>query len=292
MKVTDLLKGAPEVLTVEEDDDLALARQMMAWAGVRHLPVLRAGQVVGVLSEGDILRYQVAEGSPKNLRHRVGAAMSQPVEVVHPDTDLSEVSERMLKWQVGCLPVVEAGRLVGIVTRSDLIAIQARESRGLPALGSRLPVAGVMTRAPRTARPGENLLDAIVRMAEVGVRHLPVVNEQHELVGMLSDRDIRDALGDPRYVQQGGGSTADEAAMVTVEQVMSAPALAVQEDEDLLSVTGDLIDQRVGAFAVVDQAGRLVGMLSYIDVLTVLYRESRARSGERSEVGIGDSLGG
>jgi CBS domain-containing protein len=165
MKVADVLKGSSEVLTIKEDDDLALAGQMMAWARIRHLPVVRDGRVVGLLSQTDVLRHRSAP--EEGVRQRVAAAMSQPAEVIGPEADLAEASARMLDRRLGCLPVVDSGRLIGIVTTSDILAVHVQATRAAPAP---ITVADVMTRAPHTARPEDNLLDAIVRMSRAGDR--------------------------------------------------------------------------------------------------------------------------
>jgi CBS-domain-containing membrane protein len=53
--------------------------------------------------------------------------------------------------------------------------------------------------------------------------------------------------------------------------------MTVNQREELVQVTGDLVDQRVGAFAVIDDRQHLVGMLSYVDVLSAVYRHGRGR---------------
>jgi len=54
----------------------------------------------------------------------------------------------------------------------------------------------LMTRAPTTAAADDNLIDAAARMADRNVRHLPVVDGEHHVIGMLSDRDVRTQVGD------------------------------------------------------------------------------------------------
>jgi acetoin utilization protein AcuB len=178
----------------------------------------------------------------------------------------------MLDRRVGCLPVVEDEVLVGIITTSDILASRAHQPRRSPGPRS-LSVADAMTRAPQTARPEDSLREAIHRMSRAGIRHLPVVDDRFHVLGILSDRDIRNVVGDVAEADQAEEPNAEIAFQLQVAEVMTAPALTVNQAENLREVMGDLIDQRVGAFAVTDHEDHLVGILSYVDVLTALYHQ-------------------
>ena len=69
IKIRKLVKGSP--ITVQQDDDLALAREVMAWGDVRHLPVIGGDALVGVISERDLLRRYAEVG-------RVGGRATRP----------------------------------------------------------------------------------------------------------------------------------------------------------------------------------------------------------------------
>jgi CBS domain-containing protein len=270
MRVRDLMTEAP-LLSVSEQDDLALASQMMLWAGVRHLPVLRDEEVVGVLSENDILRYEAKAGLREGARAPVRMAMTQPAEVASPDDDLSQAAARMLDRHIGCLPVVKQGRLVGILTSSDVLGYQAQRRWPAPEAAP-ARVLEVMTPAPEAVKGDDDLLTAAARMTEKGVRHLPVVDEEGRVLGMLSDRDVRRVLGDPlRVAAEQVDLPGDRARAMKVSHAMSAPALVSRADETLTAVARHLLEWRVGAVPVVDEDNRLVGVVSYLDVLRRLY---------------------
>ena len=120
MRIRDCMESGG-ITTVQESDDLKLAAQILLWHGARHLPVLRDGRVVGVLSERDLLARQAALGQRAAGQMSVGEAMSAPALVARPDEDLAVAAERMLENRVGCLPVIDQGALVGMLTRSDLL---------------------------------------------------------------------------------------------------------------------------------------------------------------------------
>jgi CBS domain-containing protein len=101
-----------------------------------------------------------------------------------PDDTLLDAAGQMNCYQIGALPVYEERRLIGIVTERDLTAALAE---GADPATTR--VADYMTEQPVTVAPNDDLEVAARRMAEIGVRHLPVV-DGNRLVGVLSMRDL------------------------------------------------------------------------------------------------------
>ena len=105
-------------VTVRQDADFQKALALMQEKKLRRLPVVDDdGQVVGIVVERDLL---VAAMRYLQSRVEVGDVMSRNVVTVGPDADLNEVARTMLERKIGGLPVVEHGRLVGIITESDI----------------------------------------------------------------------------------------------------------------------------------------------------------------------------
>ncbi|MBI2963550.1 MAG: CBS domain-containing protein [Deltaproteobacteria bacterium] len=128
MKAKDIMQK--DVLTLRVDDDLDIVDNVMALGRIRHLPIVdRHERLVGILTQRDLLRASVASvfGLRRSTEREwlagipVRQVMSSDVTSVRPDAELAEVVDLMVRKKFGCLPVVEDGRLVGLVTETDCL---------------------------------------------------------------------------------------------------------------------------------------------------------------------------
>ena len=138
MRVEQLMSVPPA--TVAPGDSLHIADGIMSMGVVRHLPVVKDGELVGLVSQSDVLRspallaplFGMTVDSKAALRAlRVEDAKSSPVFTIGPDASIQDAAARLLDHRVGCLPVLEEGRLVGIVTTSDLLRAVAHSAPAL-----------------------------------------------------------------------------------------------------------------------------------------------------------------
>lgn len=125
MTLKDLMKT--RVTTIGPDDTLHLADGIMSLGGLRHLPVVSGGALVGILTHRDILRAPTTfHGFASDARAVLRAlsvrdVMTREVITIDASATVQEAAARLLMHKVGCLPVLERGALVGIVTTSDLL---------------------------------------------------------------------------------------------------------------------------------------------------------------------------
>jgi CBS domain-containing protein len=114
-----------DVLTVREDDPLQLVAHLMDYKRIRHVPVEDAeNRLVGMISYRSLLRL-LARGTadPAAVRAAASSVMTRDPVWITPETPTEEAIETMMLRRVSCLPVIRDGRLVGIVSERDLIAI-------------------------------------------------------------------------------------------------------------------------------------------------------------------------
>lgn len=118
----------------------------------------------------------------------------------------------------------------------------------------------------------ERMETAYSRMLMNKVRHLPVLSETGEVIGMLSDRDVQRAMIS-EIVKTGGHSTSEETLRFDpqsrVRDYMSWPALSVEQDSDLRLVAERMIAEKVSSYLVRD-VNRIVGIVTAEDLLKVL----------------------
>ena len=122
-----------------------------------------------------------------------------------------------------------------------------------------------MSKNPEKVKPDDGLKDAIWKMEHGHFRHLPVVDEREKLIGMLSDRDIR--LIRPSLVF----TTKDEASVqlwsISVQQAAVFDPISVKPETSLREAAELMLRWHVGGLPVVDDHEKVVGMITYTDLL-------------------------
>jgi CBS domain-containing membrane protein len=136
LKVSDVMTADPT--TLKSSDKLTLADDIMRLGRVRHLPVLDddGQKLVGIVTQRDLFRDALAQalGYGKHAQRQlldslvVKNVMATEVVTVRPDASLAYAARVLTERKIGCLPVVEDGRLVGILTEGDFVALVARDS--------------------------------------------------------------------------------------------------------------------------------------------------------------------
>ncbi len=127
-----------DVVVVAPHVSLRDAWALMRREHVRHLPVVRAGALVGMLSDRDVLIHasEDKEGVP-HLRNSLTVADAMtptPVETCESITDISDIARLMVTKKIDAIPVVRGLHLIGLVTSTDLLhlLIDRKEARQLP----------------------------------------------------------------------------------------------------------------------------------------------------------------
>jgi CBS domain-containing protein len=133
MKVRDIM--VKEVATLDVNDELSLANDIMRLGRIRHLPVVDSTRLVGIVSERDLFRSSLAQAlgygtqDTRDLMKtvRLKDIMVTGVITIPPDTEVCEATKIMIDEKIGCLPVVEDNRLVGLITETDILAQYVKE---------------------------------------------------------------------------------------------------------------------------------------------------------------------
>ena len=117
--------------TVDAEQSLSDVRAIFEKEGFRHLPVVENNALVGMITHTDLMRVtygaHIAEADfeVNNLileSTTVEEAMSKDLKTIEPGSNLAEAARIMSKYKVGCVPVVDEGQLLGLITTTDVLA--------------------------------------------------------------------------------------------------------------------------------------------------------------------------
>jgi CBS domain-containing protein len=274
------------VVSVHADDTVAAAVDRMTRYGFSALPVTSSSfRLVGIVSLLDVIRYREAhaeEGLEADHQVPVTELMNPEVVWMSATANVAAVARRLAEGgQLRVLPVVQGGKLVGIVTRTDLLrgaaaapkqsglgrllsrrdgdedealATLARERRTGPPPPAGTPVSAIMTTQVVMVAAGDPVALAVRLMLRDRHTSLPVVETDRALLGIISEADV---LTDP---QAGRRAHATVGAVMTRGVITIEPTATVEQARTLVA------DRGVRSLPVVD--GRtLVGVLSRSDLI-------------------------
>jgi CBS domain-containing membrane protein len=135
LKVRDIMTS--EVTTLKRNDKLTIANDIMELGRIRHLPVIDddSEQLIGIVSQRDLFRGALANalGYGQHAQRKVldtllvKEVMKGDPLTTTPEMPLIEAAKILMERKIGCLPVVENGRLVGIITEADFVALVAHK---------------------------------------------------------------------------------------------------------------------------------------------------------------------
>ena len=128
-------------------------------------------------------------------------------------------------------------------------------------------ISKLMTPGVITIDKDSDILKARALMVENRFRHLPVVDKSNTLTGIITDRDVRSALSLERYKAPLKRGSAGEASGVKVEDVMTRDPVTISSESTIQDALLLIRDKRIGAFPVVDENGKLIGIISDSDLL-------------------------
>jgi CBS domain-containing protein len=121
--VEQIMTPRPDLVTITPDATVADAARMMATHNIRHLPVLGAGgELLGIVSDRDVLAA-TGPGPGDGVDRRLSEIMSTAVHKTAAAANVRGVALALRRHRIGCLPVMDDGRLVGIVTDTDFVGV-------------------------------------------------------------------------------------------------------------------------------------------------------------------------
>jgi CBS domain-containing protein len=123
----EIMMGSP--VTLKPEDSLSLASDVISLGRIRHIPVVDDGRLVGIVTERDLIGAAASQIFGLKQKNKaallksvlIKEVMKRRVVTAAPDTPIKEIAHLMAEKKIGCVPIVSAGALVGLVTTTDLL---------------------------------------------------------------------------------------------------------------------------------------------------------------------------
>ncbi|MFH1756912.1 MAG: CBS domain-containing protein, partial [Pseudomonadota bacterium] len=140
-------KMQKDLVTIAKNERMTIAKKILQEKNIRHLPVVDGKKLVGLVTNMDIRKAEASPATSLEIRElhylldklTVEEIMTRNVITIAPDISVEEATTLLHDNKIGCLPVVEDGNLVGILTENDVMEILI-EVMGMKEKGSRIEV--------------------------------------------------------------------------------------------------------------------------------------------------------
>ncbi len=136
-----------DLVTISRDDRMTMAKKILTEKKIRHLPVVDGKKLVGLITNMDIRKAEASPATSLDVREinylldriKVSEIMTRKVVTVSPEHSMEDAATIMHDKKIGCLPVLENGNLVGIVTENDVMQFVI-EVMGMEEKGTRMEI--------------------------------------------------------------------------------------------------------------------------------------------------------
>lgn len=259
------------VLTVRRERSVYEAIATMVKERVSGLPVVDDNGMVGIISEKDVLRllYDI-----EFLQGAVEDYMTTDVVTFDEDDSLSDICDCLANNNFRRVPILHEGQLAGIISRADIIgtcntafrlqALAEQQSRRETGpLASDIMKCGLLTVTRQTP-----IYEAMGILATMNVTGLPVVDDNMNLVGIISEKDMLRLLKDPH------------AKTGKTEDFMTEDVVSFNYNDSLFDICDCLINNHFRRVPILNH-GRVVGIVSRADVIVYILKNKSVIFGRR-----------
>lgn len=280
MKIRELMTDKPVVIEVPGNSRADLLKLLIK-KNLTGVPVVKAtdGTLAGFVTRQDLFN--------KPHEEQLALLMNRDCPAIEPDADAVEAARTMVEKDIHHLPVVRNGKLVGIITPTDLLQVVEK-------LQIKTPVGDIITKTCVPIFEGAPLTAALITFNLAKVTALPVLNEDGRLSGILSDRDLFNVSGIKKIIKESNvGIGDDEDAWaweglknvvplwyelaeiefpdVKVKEIMVSEPRTVFEGTPVFEAAKIMKEGDYGQLPVVNSKSRLQAMLFELDVIRTLY---------------------
>jgi CBS domain-containing protein len=255
MKVSDVM--STELITVDKDQNLKDVLRLMERHNITKLPVIDDGdQLVGIVTDGTIADKLGREHN-KNIQlgtlHASGVMVKDFIRA-HPEEDLENLLADVGKPGLTMIPVCQGEKLVGVVTKSDLLRF----------VESAAVVADLMTKQLQSVSASERLVHARRLILDHDVARLPVLEGGH-VTGIIAEHEIAAAFAG--FKQADNSVQKATIREMTVGESMRSEVVTIGPGMSAREAAQMMMEKHVGALPVVDGSGTIQGIITRTDLI-------------------------
>ncbi|MGD8501112.1 MAG: CBS domain-containing protein, partial [Phycisphaerales bacterium] len=244
LEVADVM--SKDVATISPNETVVSAAKMMSEKKISCMVIMDNETVAGILTETDVLTRVAGKGKDF-YQTKLGQIMSCPVESVRSDLSVLDAAKIMGEKHIKRLPILDGGKLAGIVTQTDLV-------RALTSYGLWRDVSAIMSRDVAAIQRNANVAEAADVMTAQDISCI-VVLDGDQVAGVLTEKDL---LGRVVALQR-------DPAYVKTEEVMSSPVTSIPPTYSVFSASKIMEEMNIRRLVVMKDE-RLCGVVTQTDI--------------------------
>ena len=254
MKVEEIM--TKDIIKVDKDDNLKHVLKLMEKNEITKIPVLEGKKLVGIVTD-NIIAYKLGsirkKGIPPSRLH-ASSVIERDVACIPPDTDVKDILKDVGKPGLTMICVVENGKLLGVVTKADL----------LPLVNSKKKLREIMNKRIHEVSPDDRVIHARRIMIDENVARLPVVDDG-KMVGIISDNEIAFALAELKGSFPLGRQK-HQLDELLVKDAMRKPVLWTEPNMTAKDAATIMLKHNIGALPVLENDS-IIGIVTRTDLI-------------------------
>ncbi|UCB59457.1 MAG: CBS domain-containing protein [Thermoplasmatales archaeon] len=259
MKVSEVM--VKDVITIDKDVDLTQVLNLMKKHNITKIPVLENKQLIGMITD-NIIAYKLGSirkrGVPPSRLH-ASSVTDKEIDCITPDTEVKTILKTVGKPGPTMLCVTENKRLLGVITKADLLHL----------VNSKKNLRQIIKSKIITVSPDDRVVHARRVMINEKIARLPVA-EHGKLVGLISDNEIAFAFAEIKKSISLGHQRhhLDE---LLVRTIMKTPVIWTSPDITASYAAALMLKKNIGALPIVEK-DKIIGIVSRTDLLNTIPR--------------------
>ncbi len=257
MKVKEIM--TTKIITVDKDDSLKLVLDLMKKYEITKIPVTEEKKFFGLVTD-NVIAYKLGSIRKRGItasRLHASSVTEKEVQVISPEEEVKNILKSVGEPGPTMLPVVEKEKLIGVVTKADL----------LPLVTNKNQLHSIMQKKVYTVNLDDRIVHARRIMITNNIARLPVLEEK-KLVGVISDVEIALAFASLKKSFSLGRQKhrLDE---LLVKDVMRSPVVWSNPSMSIYDAAQLMLKRNIGALPLIEN-DKLVGMVTRTDLLKTI----------------------